>query len=84
MKKQPIFTNFTLAILIIAKTDHTPSIFLFFSSNDKLVADMKSCLQNNVQQKDKSTSHKLKDSPARQWFWKNICGDLLFVFLRGS
>lgn len=66
MKKQPLLTNFTLAILMITKADHTPSIFSFFSSNDKLVADMKSCLQNNVQQKDKSTSHKLKDSPARQ------------------
>ena len=66
MKKQPIFTNFTLAILIIAKTDHTPSIFLFFSSNDKLVADIKSCLQNKGQQKDKSISHKFIDFPARQ------------------
>ena len=66
MKKQLLLTNFTLAILMITKADHTPSIFLFFSSNDKLVADIKSCLQNKGQQKDKSTSHKFIDFPARQ------------------
>ena len=51
---------------MITKAGHTPSIFLFFSSNDKLVADIKSCLQNKGQQKDKSTSHKFIDFPARQ------------------
>ena len=51
MEKQPILTNFTLAILIIAKTDRTSSIFLFFSSNYKLVADIKSFLQNKGQKK---------------------------------
>ena len=87
MKKQPLLTNFTLAILMITKADHTPSIFLFFSSNDKLVADIKSCLQNKGQQKDKSTSHKFIDFPARQWFWKNfflICCFCFYVVLNGS
>ena len=52
MEKQPILTNFTLAIFIIAKTDRTSSIFFFFfSSNYKLVADIKSSLQNKGQKK---------------------------------